>query len=198
MLRILIRHWWFLAVRAALALVLGLLAFPLRQVVTERHLGAIFLAGVQSLFGVFAMAAGVVTVAAALAAMPEEKWWVLLVDGAAGVLAGGFVLFRPDLPFVTLLRVIALWSVVLGLMECVTAVHVRRHLKDEWLLAASGVGTLLFAVVVLADLPRTDSELLVWLSWFAFFSATVMTLLALRMYRSRRHVHLEGSALKAP
>src|SRR5579864_1684749 len=192
MLKILIRHWWFLALRAVLALALGVLALPLRQVVSERHLGAILLAGVQTLFGVFAITAGVVTLAAAAAAVSEEKWWVLFLDGAAGAIAGGFVLFRPDLPFATLLKAIALWALVLGAMECVAAVHVRRHLPEEWFLAASGLGTLLFALVVLVDRPQTDSELLACLGWFSFFSGAVMAMLAARMYRSKHHVQLEA------
>ena len=192
MLKLFIRHWWFLAARAVLALMFGLIAFSVRTLVTESYfLGPIFLTGVQAWFAVFAVAAGLITVAAAFAGMSEEKWWILLLDGIASIAAGIFVIAVPGLSFASLVRIIALWGAVLGILECIAAMHLRRHLKDEWILAASGIGTMLFAFVLITGLPKTDPELLIWLSWFSFFSAGVMATLAIRMRGTSRHVRAE-------
>jgi uncharacterized membrane protein HdeD (DUF308 family) len=193
MLKILIRHWRFLAVRAVLAAAFALLTLALRELVKDRYLGAIFLAGVQTWFAVFAITAGAATLIAALAGVREAKSWLLLLDGAAGVAAGAFILSVPALTFAHLVQIVGLWGAVIGALECTAGIRLRQHLEDEWLLLTSGIGTLAFAIVLFARGPSDDAGLLIWLGWFAAFSALVMALLAARLRAISRQVQKEAA-----
>jgi uncharacterized membrane protein HdeD (DUF308 family) len=192
MLRILIEHWWFLAVRAALALALALLGFSMRALVAEHYLAAVALSGIEIFFALFVIAAGAVTMVAALLGMGEEKWWLLLAEGAVAIAAGSFVLFDTTIDFSLLVRIIALWGAGMGLLQCIIAVHLRRHVKDEWFLAISGCGTLIFAAFLFAGGFHTDSDLLMRLSWYALFSGMVMAALAIAMRQALHHARAEG------
>src|ERR671916_1353182 len=89
-LPVLSRNWWALALRGLAAIIFGILAFVWPGIT----LWALIL-----LFGAYMLVDGVFAIVAAVRVAGEEaRWWLLLVEGILGVLAGlrGFV--WPGLP----------------------------------------------------------------------------------------------------
>jgi uncharacterized membrane protein HdeD (DUF308 family) len=193
MLRVLAEGWWFLTLRGIFALAFALISFSLRTLAGVPFLTPVTFTAIEAFFVTFAMVSGLITVAAALRGWGEDKWWLLLLEGVAAAAVGGAVLLKPTLTFADLLRWMAVWAVIVGILEVIAALHLRRHIPDEWLLACSGVGSLLFGIVLLARTPNTPSGLLYWLSSFALFSAAVMISLSLRLRAWWRHASDAGA-----
>src|SRR2546428_11438310 len=81
MAQVLIRNWWAFALRGTLGILFGLAAFLFPGIT----LGALVL-----LFGAYAVVDGVFAVVTGIrAAEHRERWGVLLLEGIAGIAAGG-------------------------------------------------------------------------------------------------------------
>jgi uncharacterized membrane protein HdeD (DUF308 family) len=170
-LDVLVRNRWMMAVRGALAIVLGtvLVAWP------EIGLGQVVV-----LFGAYAIVDGAWTVAAGTrAARRYLEAWPVLFEGLVSVGLGIVALSWPfhAAPFVPLL---ALWGVGTGLLELVTAFLLVPGTAGRWLLATAGVTSLFLAVLVLL-IPYATADLVVRIiAGYAFVFGVVGLLVAIR------------------
>src|SRR5689334_1233709 len=174
---VLIRNWWALALRGALAVLFGVAAF-LVPGLTVAFLIALF--GVYALFdGVLAMIAGV------KAAEHHERFGSLLLRGVAGIAAGLVALILPGPTAVILALMIGAWAIVTGILEIVAAVHLHRA-HGEWLLILNGVLSVVFGLVLVV-VPALGLLTLVWIiGAYAIIFGAVMLMLAFRL--RARHV----------
>jgi uncharacterized membrane protein HdeD (DUF308 family) len=173
-LPVLSRNWWMLALRGLAAIVFGVLAF----VWPDITLFALVL-----LFGAYMLVDGIFAIVAAVrAAGREARWWLLLIEGVLGVLAGLVAAFWPGLTALALLYFIAAWAIVTGILEIVAAIRLRREIEGEWALGLSGVLSVLFGVL-LAVIPAPAGLLsLVWLiGAYALAFGVLLLVLAFRV-----------------
>src|SRR5262245_37364739 len=90
----------------------------------------ISLAALVLVFGVWVFVDGIGSIVSAIRHhKTAERWWVLLLEGIAGVLAGLITLFWPKITALTLLIVIAVWALVTGVFEIVAAIRLRKVMK---------------------------------------------------------------------
>src|SRR5829696_9487098 len=88
-LPVLARNWWALVLRGLAAILFGILAFAWP---------GITLFVLVLFFGAYMFADGIFAIVAAVrAAGEEERWWLLLIQGILGVLAGLVAFFWPGL-----------------------------------------------------------------------------------------------------
>ena len=136
------KNWWAFALRAALAIVAGIVALIWPGVA---------LTAIVTLFGLYAMADGVFAIAAAVRGLKSsERWGALLFEGFVGVAAGAAALFWPGISALALTYLVAGWALVTGTLEIAAAVRLRKVITGEWLLIVGGLLSILFAVVVVA------------------------------------------------
>lgn len=141
MLALLQKHWWVLALRGALAVLLGVIAL-VKPGVT--------LATLVLVFGAYTLIDGVVTIANAIACRKErDHWGLLLLEGLLGVGVGIVTLTAPEITAVVLLMYIAAWWLVTGAMRIVAAIRLRKEIEGEWLMALSGVVSIACAVILM-------------------------------------------------
>lgn len=146
MLETLTRYWWTVALRGALAVLFGVTAL----VWPDITLFALVL-----LFGAYSFVDGLFTLAAALGrrdrgrADSGSRLWALL-QGLAGIIVGVLAFVWPGITALALLWLIAIWAIVIGLLEIIAAVRLRRELRREWLLGLSGAVTALFGILLIA------------------------------------------------
>ena len=76
-------------------------------------------------------------------------WWTLVLMGVLAVIAGIFVFAFPAIAALWLLALIAATAIVRGMFEIVAAIRLRKELDDEWILALSGVMSILFGGLIL-------------------------------------------------
>ena len=173
-LPILARNWWVLALRGLVAIVFGLLAF-LWPGITLWALILLF-GAYMLLDGVFAIVAGV------RAAGNEARWWLLLVEGILGVLAGIVAFLWPGLTALALLYFIAAWAIVTGIFEIVGAIRLRREIEGEWALILGGALSVLFGVLLIAIPAPAGILSLVWLiGAYAVAFGVLLLILAFRL-----------------
>jgi len=145
----LVRNWWMMAIRGALAIGFGV------AVLTWQNLT---LSHVVALFGVYALLDGIWTVAAALrVAGSAFQAWPLLAEGVASIALGALALAWPVVPR-ELVYLLAGWGVATGVMELAAAGAIPRSRPAAWLLATAGVSSLFLALLVLM-LPHADVDL---------------------------------------
>src|SRR6266581_8571791 len=100
------RNWWLLLIRGLAAMLFGVLTFAAP---------GISLVTLVILFGAYAFVDGVVAIFMAIRHHGErEPWWVLVIEGIAGIGAGLVTFFYPGLTAMALLYLIAAWAVITG------------------------------------------------------------------------------------
>jgi uncharacterized membrane protein HdeD (DUF308 family) len=154
MVIVLARNWWALALRGFLAVLFGIMAFALPGIT----LGALVL-----LYGAYALIDGIFAIAAALVGRTGGlPWWALLVEGLVGIAVGVMTFAWPGITALVLLYLIAAWAVVTGVLEIAAAIQLRREVRGEWLLALSGVLSVLFGLALVIN-PGAGALAVVWL-----------------------------------
>jgi uncharacterized membrane protein HdeD (DUF308 family) len=178
MIMVLARNWWALALRGVFAILFGLAAFALPGVT---------LAVLVLLFGAYAILDGVLAIVAGVrAAERHERWWPMLVEGVASVLAGVLTYAWPLITAVVLLYVIAFWALVTGIFKIVAAIRLRQHLPGELVHALNGLVSILFGLFLLV-LPGAGVLALVWwIAGYALFRGVMLVALAFRLRRHGR------------
>jgi uncharacterized membrane protein HdeD (DUF308 family) len=190
MMRVLINNWWLLALRGVFALLFAIFAFSLQTAMGTWLLSAIALAGLVVLFGLLAMSAGICTIAASIRGAGHEKSLLLLGDGIAIFIAGAIILLAPRLDLMWLVYGIAVWAIVVAILELLLARTLRRHIPDEWFLALAGAGSFCLGAYFLLVARTTEAiSMLRWLGVYAGFSALTILGLAFRLHALRASVH---------
>ncbi len=167
------RNWWLVVLRGVIAIIFGILVV-LRPGITVLAL-TIF-------FGAYALVDGFFAVIAALTHHTgSQRWWVLLLEGVAGIAAGILTFVWPGLTALVLLYFIAAWALVTGVLEIVGAIELRREITNEWLLVLSGIASVLFGLL-LAIFPRAGALAIVWLiGAYAIVFGILLLALGLRL-----------------
>jgi uncharacterized membrane protein HdeD (DUF308 family) len=204
MIRALIQNWWLLLMRGVFALVFAVFIFFFQPLFPSVFFKPMAYTAVAVVFGVLALATGLITTFAGLKT-PEHRHhlWALAAEGIAITSGGLIVIMVPAVTVVEVIQIIAATALVVGLFQIVTATHVRRHLKDEWFLTAGGLASIAFAVVLFGNRTSESAILLNWIAIYAAASGLAMIGLARRLYGLRQQIrelsspeHLESKATR--
>lgn len=173
-LPVLSRNWWVLALRGLAAIIFGVLAFVLP---------GITLFALVLLFGAYMLVDGIFAIVTAVrVAGREDRWWLLLIEGVLGVLAGLVAAFWPGLTALALLYFIAAWAIVSGILEIVGAIRLRQEIEGEWALGLSGALSVLFGVLLIVIPAPAGLLSLVWLiGAYALAFGVLLLVLAFRV-----------------
>jgi uncharacterized membrane protein HdeD (DUF308 family) len=142
------RNWWVVLLRGVAGVAFG--------IITVMAPG-ISLAALVLLWGAYAFADGVLALVTAIRRVGEGgRWWLLLLEGLVGIAAGVLTLLIPSITAIALLYLIAAWALVTGALEIAAAIRLRKVISNEWLLALSGVASLIFGVLLIV-FPRAGT-----------------------------------------
>ncbi|MDC8760146.1 HdeD family acid-resistance protein [Janthinobacterium fluminis] len=173
-LPMLMRSWWILALRGAIAVLFGLFALATPGVT---------LLSLIAVFAVYALLAGAVAIAGALRnRRGAADWWLLLLMGLVSVGAGVLAARHPALTVLALLIVIGVNAIVTGVLDLALAVRLRKVIGGEWLLILSAATAIVFGLLILAY-PGAGALVLVWLiGAYALLTGLLYLALAYRAY----------------
>jgi uncharacterized membrane protein HdeD (DUF308 family) len=162
------KNWWVLLIRGILAILFGVLAFVMP---------GLTLLTLVLLYGVYALTDGIT----ALFVGGSSRAWGLVLIGVLGLIVGLCTFIYPGITAVALLYLIAAWAVVRGVFEIITAIQWRKEISYEWALIISGVISILFGVVLIAN-PAVGALAVVWIiGVYALVFGFVMIFLAFRL-----------------
>ena len=170
---ILSRNWWLILLRGFIAIIFGFLTWFQPE---------ISLTALVFLFGVYALADGVIGAWVAITGRKEhEDWWVLFLWGLLGIGAGILTFLAPSITALILLFYIAIWAVATGVLEIVAAIRLRKEIKGEWLLILGGLVSVVFGVFLISQ-PDAGILALLWLiAAYAVTFGILLVSLALRV-----------------
>jgi uncharacterized membrane protein HdeD (DUF308 family) len=171
------RNWWVVLLRGVAGILFGVFTFLAP---------GISLAALVLLYGAWAFADGVLAIATAVRRRGEaDRWWVLVLQGVLGIAAGVVTLFWPAITALVLLYVIAAWAIATGVLEVAAAIRLRKVVAGEWMLALSGVLSIVLGVVLVLFPGIGALGVVFWIGAYALVSGALLVALAVRL-RSRR------------
>ncbi len=175
---LLVRSWWVLALRGVIAVVFGLLALMLP---------GITLFTLIALFAAYALLGGAASVFGAIRSRrADEDWWLPMLLGIIGIGVGIVAFLHPGLTALILVLLIGANALVTGVLDVVAAIRLRKTIKDEWLLALSGVLSIVFGALVFL-FPGAGALALIWLiSLYALLTGVLQLGLAFRLRSSAK------------
>jgi uncharacterized membrane protein HdeD (DUF308 family) len=172
---VLIRNWWALALRGAVAVLFGLVAFALPGVTLT--VLVLFFAAYLLVDGIFALVAGL------RAAERHERWGALALEGILDLVAGVLIVMWPGMSLLAFVYIVAFWAIVSGIALLVAAFRLHRQ-HGEWLMILAGVASVAWGVLIVLF---PIAGLLVWAWWigaYALVFGIAMLVLAFRLRRS--------------
>ena len=148
------RNWWVLVLQGVIAIVFGVLALIQPGITLE---------ALVLLFALWALINGVLALINSVgAAEKHETWWPFLLTGLLGIAAGLLTLRWPGITALTLLFVIAYWSIFTGILQIVAAIRLRHEVEGEWWLILGGIASVVFGVLLVL-FPGSGALAVVWL-----------------------------------
>jgi uncharacterized membrane protein HdeD (DUF308 family) len=166
-------NWWALALRGAVSILLGLVAFTMP---------GLTVVALVTIFGVYALIQGVLAIMAALRGIREhDRWGWMLLEGIVCIFAGLVAFFVPAAGAVALVWLVAAWAVLIGALEIGAAVRLRKIIEGEWLLMLVGVLAIALGFFI-ASRPGAGVLLIAtWLGVYAMITGIALMVLAFRI-----------------
>lgn len=179
MLDDLARNWWLVVLRGVFAILFGVLTliWPGLSLLT-----------LVLLYGVFALFDGVLSVGAAIMGGNRMPRWWLAVAGILGIVVGVLTLVWPGITGLVLLYFIAAWAIVVGILQIIGAIRLRKEIEGEWWLIAAGVLSVIFGVLILIYPAAGALGIAFMIAWFAIVWGALLLALG---WRLRKHAEVK-------
>jgi len=174
---------WFI-VRGVLALAFGVAAllFP-----------GLALFAATLVFAAYSLADGIASIIAGFHGKSAgAAGWGPILRGIIGIAIGVLFIAMPWLAAIgyalAALALLSFWAILTGIFEVVTAVRVRKEIEGEWLIALSGVVSVLLGLAIPIVLMRDRVATIVSVGWLIGLYALVagVTLLSAGIRLRRR------------
>jgi uncharacterized membrane protein HdeD (DUF308 family) len=177
------RFWWAVEMRGLAAVVFGLITLISPSVT---------LSILVVLFGAYALVDGVVALAGAIGSggsnsIGERRGWLVL-EGIVGIATGVGTLVWPNITTTVLVSLVAVWTILTGVLEIATAVKLRRELANEWLMALSGALSIVFGGYLIVSPAQGALALVTVIGIYALVFGVMLCVFALRLRRYRRRL----------
>jgi uncharacterized membrane protein HdeD (DUF308 family) len=117
-----------------------------------------------------------------------DRWWLIVLEGAAGIILGLVTFRSPDITALIVLSFIAAWSIITGIFEIATAVRLRKMIPNESLLILSGVVSIIFGALLIGQ-PGAGAIAIVWLlGAYALLFGMLTLMLSFRLRGMRKRL----------
>jgi uncharacterized membrane protein HdeD (DUF308 family) len=147
-------HWWLLLLRGIFAILFGIIALAAP--------GIALLAFIY-VFAAYAILDGITAIVVSLRERSALRtWWVLLLEGIAGIIFGILAFTWPGETALILLYLVAIWALVTGLVEISSAFVIPGSAGQRWGLGLAGLLSLIFGLILIVH-PGAGLLTVLWL-----------------------------------
>lgn len=146
------RAWWVFLVSGIAGIAFGVLALMNPGI-------ALFTLAL--FFAAWLFVDGIVNTIGAIQNRGKDGWWLLLLIGVLGIVAGGYALFNPPLAMAVFVLLVAFDAILLGAFLLILGWKIRHQTRHEWFLYVTGLLSLLFGILVIMN-PQVGSVSIVW------------------------------------
>ena len=155
-------NWWLLLLRGLVAIAFGVLAFLWPNIT---------LAALTYLWGAYAIVDGIIAIWAAFNLAGGDagpRWWLGLT-GVVGIAAGIAAFAYTGMTALVLLMFIAVWAIIIGVLQLYAAIQLRNVIDNAWWLILSGLISIALGVVLIGW-PNAGALAVIWtIAWYAVF-----------------------------
>jgi uncharacterized membrane protein HdeD (DUF308 family) len=128
---------WMLAIRGIIALLFGLAVFIRPNIFNNSF---------AFLFGIYALVDGVVAAGMALDSRAGNgRWYIVFLEGLVGIVFGLLAMFFLAS---SLLNVIAIWALVMGILELASVFATQGNFAHDWTMVIGGIASVVLAIVL--------------------------------------------------
>ena len=175
--------WWIALVQGVAAVLFGLVAL---------FWPSLTLVALVYLFSAFILAWGIVEIVHGFVSIGQRgSWWLSLLFGIAGLVAGMYLVRHPGVSFTAFVLIIGLFLIGRGVLDLVSVFLDKGGAGHKLLLTLVGVAALIAGIFILFQ-PVTGGVTFVWaLGLYALIFGALTIALALQ---SREHWPGHGSA----
>src|SRR5690606_35537706 len=141
------------------------------------------------IFGVFVLLDGLMMLGVGFRARrASPNSWNLALQGILNVIIGLVAFFAPIATAMALIILIAAWAVVMGVLEIIAALRLRRRLDNQWLLVVSGIISVLLGLSLVMA-PEAGIVVMAWIiGGFSLLSSLVLFSVAARLRKLKSAV----------
>jgi uncharacterized membrane protein HdeD (DUF308 family) len=136
------RTWWVFLVGGLASVVFGIFAFMSP---------GIALLVLSMFFAAAILVDGASNIVGAVQHREKDGWWIMLLIGILGVVAGGYALLNPPLSMMAFIFLVAFEAILLGVFLLMLGYKVRQATSREWILYVTGALSLLFGILVIMN-----------------------------------------------
>jgi uncharacterized membrane protein HdeD (DUF308 family) len=167
------KNWWMFLIRGIAGVLFGIAVFLSPGVALT-----VIIAFVAAYF----LVDGFFTTIYAIQHRAQPRWWVTLLEGIIGIVAGiGALILGPLETGIILLYVIAFWAILTGVTEIILAIQMRKEIENEWWMILSGILSVVFGVLLIFN-PILGGLTLLWLvASYAIVFGIFMIIFAFRV-----------------
>jgi uncharacterized membrane protein HdeD (DUF308 family) len=166
------RYWWVFILRGVLAILFGIAAW----VWPGLTIGTLVI-----VFGIYAIIDGILAIRAAIVAGEGGRWLPFLLVGLAGIGFGIVSILWPGLTATTVLYLIATWAIIVGIFQAIAAIQARREIDNEWFLVITGIGAVIWGILVWI-FPGGGALAIIWtIGVFAIIFGALLIAFGLRL-----------------
>lgn len=172
------KFWWMLGLRGVIGIVFGVLALMWPNLT---------LLALIVLFAAYGLLTGAVAVIAAIKnRKSDDDWWLPLLLGTASVGVGIIAIVHPGLTAIILVLLMGANALVIGVLDIVTAIRLRKVMRTEWMLILGGIASIVFGALVFL-FPAAGALALVWMiALYAIVTGVLLLAVAFRLRTALR------------
>lgn len=167
--------WWLFLLRGLAAIIFGVLALAWPGL-------TLFVLIIS--FGIWIIFDGVVEIWNGFTNREgHDRWWVDILLGLAGIIAGILIISLPGITAVVAMYYIGAWMVITGILQVFYAIKLREEIFGEWFLILTGLLSVVLGIIFFI-FPGSGAVSLVWL--IAIYAIVFGIILIVFSFRARK------------
>jgi uncharacterized membrane protein HdeD (DUF308 family) len=111
----------------------------------------------------------------------NRHWWVTILEGVVGIIAGIVAFVMPGITALVLLYIIAAWAIITGILEIWAAIQLRREIQGEFWLGLSGLASIVFGIFLYLFPGEGILTVLTLLAAYAIAFGVLLVILSFRL-----------------
>jgi uncharacterized membrane protein HdeD (DUF308 family) len=181
------RTWWVFLVGGLASVIFGILAF-MQPGIALLVLSIFFAAAV--------LVDGASNIVGAVQHREKDGWWIMLLIGILGVVAGGYALLNPPVSMMAFIFLVAFEAILLGVFLLMLGYKVRKATSREWILYVTGVLSVLFGILVIMNPTAGGLSVVYLIAGWALVIGALKVLFAFKVKNLPERAGEKFSALR--
>ena len=189
MLKTLLNNWWIIALKGALLIIFGILAFM--------NPGTTF-AILLTWFAAFLFMDGILSLVSVLRNWKQqEDKWLFVLEGVLNIVLGILIFRNPGAYTLITIFLMAFWSIFSGVSRIALAIQLRKEIEGEGWLALSGVLSIMFGVIIIAKPGIGVATFIYMIAIFAILIGLLLILLGFKVKKTGHVIREKVEAVRS-